>query len=156
MTDEEYKIFDFVIECEDKYFLNVREHVLNDTVNKFGELGRKVVTEYYNRVDGVEEDSSDKITKETECKECEEKRKELSLNLSMIDSITKCTQSYAYDFVKNTITQDDIDCINFVIDGIITKFNKKTLYEYNKNDIVKSIIIQLLQKKENESDNTAK
>lgn len=148
MTDEEYDVFDYVIETEDKYLLDVRKNVIGDSIKKFGDVGGKVAKLYYNRIDGLSDDfDSDDV----KCEDCEKKRKELSSNLSMIDSITKCTQSYAYDFVKKSMSQDDIDSINSVIDDIITKFNKDTLYEYNRKDIIKSVLIQLLQKKENET-----
>jgi predicted Ser/Thr protein kinase len=146
MTDEELKIFNYIVDEEDKYLEHVRKHINKIVCDKYGEIGKKVCEEYYDRIDGVIDDIP---IEDSDCQECEQKRKDVSDNLKLIDLITKVTQSYSYNFVKKTITENDLLNIDNVLNDLISKLNNTTLYKYNRNDLVVSILIQFLKKKGN-------
>jgi hypothetical protein len=145
VTEEESIIFDWVIQKEDEYLLNIRDNIINDSFNKYGELGKKVAKKYFDDIDGVlaEEQTT---TESTGCEECEEKRKEVSGNLKLIDDISEITQTYSYDFIKKNLTIEQIDFINESIIHIVKHLLESTLYKYDMDELKKSILIQLFKK----------
>lgn len=142
MNDQETAIFDWLIEQEDKYLENVREHMMFICEQKYGDIGKAVCKKYYDIIDGVSDDQLEEVT----CESCKEKREEVSNNLKLIDDISKCTQSYAYDIVKETITADDLKEINKEINLIINKINNGLL-QYNNDELRISILIKLFKEK---------
>jgi hypothetical protein len=107
VTEQESVIFDWVIQTEDKYLSNIRDSVINDSFDKYGEIGKKIAKKYFDEIDGIS-DSESTTSESNGCEECEEKRKEVSENLKLIDDISNLTQSYSYDFIKKNL-------LNFLI-----------------------------------------